>query len=162
MLVDTSLVFQEIFVNFEASFDWSIGKEFSFNGFTFECTGRTFLDVIVLDGGTIFTSFECSAFWNFTSLGVVAPAAISDNTFLFQESPDDIEETTFAAHVACITGDKVLWGHNLGDLTFRGNAETISDGFSGTESPAGPAFSLISDWEHAIWPFSSGIEVVWV
>lgn len=133
VVVDSTLVVEEVLVDGEGSLHGSVvvklGLDARYSGGVNDSTSLA----LVLCPGLTGAGAGLSADTGVTAAGGVGPAFLCDNTSVGEVSPNVVEVTTVAAVVVCIARDWVLGSENE---VLTGDAESVGESLSGTESPA--------------------------
>jgi hypothetical protein len=158
--IDTWLVVEEVSVDGESTFNWTVGEDFRLDLISWSGVSDGAINTLVfLEWLSISALGGASGGLTWTSL--VRFALVSDNSSLVEIFPGHIHITTIATIVVGVTADHILrWEDNV-DLVVWGNSESVWEWFGGTESPAWTALLLISNGVDWLWPLGSWIEVGW-
>lgn len=160
--VDTTLVGHEIFVDLESTLNRTVLHKFSLHGVDAHVpSSGEGLGEVFLSGRTISTGALSTASRDVNTITRdVRVTFKSGDTSVLKTSPGESKHTTVATHVSNGATDKVLRGEDNIDLSFGGNAHSVSKSFSSTESPARSAVELVEDVVLALWPLFVGGEVL--
>jgi len=159
VLVDTTLVIEEVIIDGECSFHRSISVNGWLNwvlvsGFN----DWTILALVFLPGLSV---WACAlAFWSSTTTSSVGEAWITDYTVVLDIFPGISKITTIASVVSGITTNKIFRWEDDVNSSIGLNTHSVRESFSSTESPAWTTMLLISDFMDAVWPLFSCIKVV--
>jgi hypothetical protein len=162
MSVDTTSIRHEILVDGEASFNGSVLDDVGLNGSGVrELNNGSLNGVVVLEGGAI------SALGNILALDglstvvrSVGEAAVSEETIADEEPPGEQGNTTVATVIHDVVArEEILRREDNIDATVGGNAESVREGFRGSEGPATTAVTLISDGVDTSGPLFRGVEI---
>ena len=133
VVVDTTLVVEEVLVDGEGSLNGSVvvklGLDARDSGGVNDSAGLA----LVLSPSLAGAGAGLSADTGVSTTGGVWPAGIRDNTSVGEVSPNVVEVTTIAAVVVGIARDWILGRENH---VLTGDAESVGESLSGTESPA--------------------------
>lgn len=190
VLVDSGLVGQEVLIDGERSFDGSVGEDFLLDLLDSSDRVRALSEVLVVGVGVVVSSNTGSlagwgwvlgqiwawgkgsvdvvvAWWESVWLAVsrLVVEVSGDQSVVDPISPGGRRISSVASLSAeeSAAREQVLGGDlDLVGLV-GGDAISVTHGFSSSESPAGSAVGLISDFLDGIafWPLGSGIEVLW-
>lgn len=133
VVVDTALVVEEVLVDGEGSLHGSVVVKLSLDARDRGGVNDRASLALVLSPGLAGAGAGLSADTRVTATGGVGPAGVRDDTIVGEVSPDVVEVTTVAAIVVGIARDGVLGRE---DDVLTGDAESVGESLSGTESPA--------------------------
>jgi hypothetical protein len=142
VIVDTTLVVEEVFIDGEGELSWAIVVELSLDGWNCKRVGDKAWLALVLQPGLTWASACSSALAWVTTTRCVWPAGLSDDTRVHKVWPNCAKVPTIAAVVVIVTRDGILRSE---DNIFTTNAESVRESLSGTESPTWAALLLVSD-----------------
>lgn len=185
VLVDTSLVGKEIFIDSQSNFDGSIGHDFGHNSILILSNAvslRTLVDILGINvGRTSIARLGALGSGEFTSArridirsdvvsarseGVsLAPRVVSIKVTSNKTSLDVVLHssngvTTVATHTASRTTSKHVLSRES-DILTKLNAVSVGDGFNSTESPTRTTVRLVSNFPKRstlITPLSSRVK----
>jgi hypothetical protein len=162
VVIDTWFVVEEVVVDGEGTFNWTVGVDFTLDGGNTQWVDNRSGGTFVLgEWFTVDTFFSTS--WSIAIASSVWEASIGDDSGLFNVCPGLVEVATIATHIGRIARDHIFWGEDNVDLATWLNGKSVWEGFWWTEGPAWTAFLLVSDWVDETIPFriSAGIKVGW-
>lgn len=190
VLVDSRLVGQEVLVDGEGSLDGSVSEDLLLDLFNSSDRVRALSEVLVVVVGVAVSRNTLSlagwgwvlwqiwawgegsvdvvvAWWEGVWLAVsrLVVEVSGDQSVVDPISPGGRGVSSVASLSAeeSAAGEQVLGGDlDLAGLV-GGNAESVAHGLSSSESPAGSAVRLVSNFLDglALWPLGSGVEVLW-
>jgi hypothetical protein len=133
VVVNTALIVEEVVIDGEGSLHGSVVVELVLDALNSGGVNDGVGLASVLGPGLAGTGAGVSASAGVTAAGGVWPAGLRHNTGVLEVLPDVVEVATVATVVVGVARDGVLGSK---DDVLAGDAESVGESLSGTESPA--------------------------